>query len=166
MTPVFIICTAIMALSAGVYAAVYVRDRRETKGTADALDRLNLAWERRLEEAEAQAAALRAMLLECRASIAQEAARATHDPRHAEYAANYRTWLERIDAALAGQAGGDLLRVIEAARAVNNYAQQVGLRNLAARSDYLRQFHELLFDQGTALAALDGSRVEGRGSKV
>ena len=110
MTGIFIICTIIMVICVAVYTAVYVRDRRETLGSGDGLARLNAGWERRLAETEAGAAALRAALLECRESIAHEAARAARDPQEGEYAAYYRDWLRRIDDALAGRAGADLLR--------------------------------------------------------
>ncbi len=110
MTGIFVICTIIMVICVAVYTAVYVRDRRETLGSGDGPAHLNATWERRLAETEAGAAALRAALLECRESIAHEAARAARDPQEGEYAAYYRDWLRRIDDALAGRAGADLLR--------------------------------------------------------
>ena len=110
MTAIFVICTIIMVICVAVYTAVYIRDRRETSGSGDGPAHLNATWERRLAETEAGAAALRAALLECRESIAHEVARAASDPQEGEYAAYYRDWLGRVDAALAGRAGADLLR--------------------------------------------------------
>ena len=110
MTGIFVICTIIMVVCVTVYTAVYIRDRRETSGSGDGPAHLNATLERRLAETEAEAAALRAALLECRESIAHEAARAASDPQEGEYAAYYRDWLRRIDGALAGRAGADLLR--------------------------------------------------------
>jgi hypothetical protein len=110
MTAIFIICTVIMVICVAIYTAVYVRDRRVTLRAGDELKRLNAAWEHRLAEIEAGAAALRAALLECRESIAHEADRAARDPQQGDYAAYYRDWLRRIDDALADPAGADLLR--------------------------------------------------------
>ena len=134
MTAVFVICTVIMVICVAVYTAVYVRDRREISGSGDRLARLNATWERRLAEAEAGAAALRAALLECRESIAHEAARAARDPQEGEYAAYYRDWLRRIDAALADSAGAELLRAHQQLEeALEEMARDRGWRAEAGR---------------------------------